>query len=383
MSPPSWLKDLPLSKASEPNLWPPSNNVDYDWDSTTTDEVYNEPDIAEFASTFEKARNRLDYSYHKKLSLTRQMLQDAIMSRVTNNNNDNSSSDPQNPDNNNNINTRPWIVFTAGAMGVGKGYVTMNLHKAGLFPLETFLKVDPDMLKQEIPEMSGYLNQDKASAATKVHRESTHMADIIFEHALLHNLPLLVDGSLRDVEWYKLLFARIRKEFPQYRIAIVHVTATREKIYERAQSRAEKTGRAVPKEVLDDSIEQVPRSVQILSHQADMVHVIANNEGSLLQVESTIIGDQLRASPMTWVEFSKSWEVFSTTNQKADIIEEPSHIMECNMASVWDDTESHEVAKAIWGKAYPNFCPRCSLSCDGQCGRCIHGRSVCACKECH
>ena len=42
---------------------------------------------------------------------------------------------------------RPWVVFTAGPMGVGKSYVLAQLYQRKLFPLDRFIKIDPDMLK--------------------------------------------------------------------------------------------------------------------------------------------------------------------------------------------------------------------------------------------
>ena len=87
-----------------------------------------------------------------------------------------------------------------------KGYVLSSLYQSELFPLDTFLIIDPDKLKTELPEMSGYLKADASTAATKVHRESTQMADILLEYALMNQCNVLVDGSLRDVEYYKNLF---------------------------------------------------------------------------------------------------------------------------------------------------------------------------------
>ena len=133
----------------------------------------------------------------------------------------------------------------------------MNAIRITTPSLIRFIKIDPDMIKGELPELSGYMRSDPESAATKVHRESTMMSDVLFEHALMDSLPMLVDGSLRDVEWYRGLFRRIRNEYPKYRIAIVHVNASRDTIYQRADSRAELTGRVVPRELLDMSIEQV------------------------------------------------------------------------------------------------------------------------------
>lgn len=364
----TWLKNLPVSEASEPDYWPPKNQVNYDWNTPTFD-VYNEPEMKSFSPSFAKAREQLDYSYHHKLALKRQHLQDTILQRVVN-----SASKLPNE-------KRPWIVFTAGAMGVGKGYVISNLHTAGLFPLGSFLKVDPDMLKQELPEMPGYLRQDKESAATKLHRESTQMADILFEYALLNEIPLLVDGSLRDVDYYQTLFDRIREKHPQYRIAIIHVIADGALIHQRAKEREKLTGRAVPKDLLNASIEQVPRSVEILSKKVDALHVISNNEGSPVKLESAEIrnGNALAHAPTSWIEFAKSWDYFDH-HEIAD--SDSSPVMECKMGVAWDDSEAHAAAKAVWGKAYPNLCARCAMTCDGQCGICVHGKHLCECDIC-
>lgn len=362
--PSTWLKNLPDSEAAEPAYWPPKNNVNYDW-NTPTFEIYDEPgEIKSFSPPFAKARERLDYSYHHNLALKRQHLQDAILQRVVNL----SAKLPNEK--------RPWIVFTAGAMGVGKGYVMSNLHSTGVFPLDNFLKIDPDMLKQELPEMPGYLRQDKESAATKLHRESTQMSDVLFEYALLNEIPLLVDGSLRDVDYYQTLLDRIREKHPQYRIAIIHVIADPALIHERAEERAKRTGRAVPKDLLNESIEQVPRSVEILSKKVDALHVISNNEGSPMKLES-----KSAAETTSWSQFAKSWDSFDDNHEIGDD-SSSSPVMECKMRAAWDDPEAHAAAIAVWGKAYPNFCARCAMSCDGQCGMCIHDIHLCSCDIC-
>ena len=156
-------------------------------------------------------------------------------------------------------------VTSALAMAAGKSYALLQLFKRGLFPMKTFVNIDPDKLKSELPEMPGYLQADAESAATKLHRESTQMSEVLFEYALQQSQRMIVDGSLRDVAWYKALFARLRKELPHYRIAIIHVKADREVIYRRAENRAKKTGRVVPRSVLDESIAQVKGCLSSIS----------------------------------------------------------------------------------------------------------------------
>ena len=65
----------------------------------------------------------------------------------------------------------------------------------------------------------------------------------------------------------------------------------------------------------------------------------------------------------------------TNTDQLTDVVVDMKEAFYCE--------QSQAVASDLWKAAYPNFCPRCALSCDGQCGVCIHGRHLCACKICN
>ncbi len=173
----------------------------------------------------------------------------------------------------------PWVVYTAGAMGAGKSYTLKWLDKQGYFPLSTFVSVDPDAIKCELPEMKSFIQSEPRCASTLVHKESGYIAEIAEAAAFDRSFNLLVDGSLRDHQWYRALFRRIRRKHKHYRIAILHVSARPETVYQRAGQRSEATGRVVPKAVLDDALYSVPRSVQLLAPYADFVMEI-NNDGS-------------------------------------------------------------------------------------------------------
>ena len=80
------------------------------------------------------------------------------------------------------------------------------------------------------------------------------LATIANRYALTTNKNIWIDGSLRDAKWYTKVFNDIVARFPHYRIAIIHVHAPAETIYERAERRGEITGRFVPKDTLRQSI---------------------------------------------------------------------------------------------------------------------------------
>jgi hypothetical protein len=390
--------------ATKIDFWPPRNpSSPFDW-KVPTNEAYDVHQHNTFSAAFEKARSKLDYSYHKNPKMDRQTFQDTVLSRVI-------EAVTQKMKQ---TEGRPWIVFTAGKrlfcpksssessptilfsiktnsfnvlfllysftgpMGVGKSYVLSHLFKRDLFPLDGFIKIDPDMLKSELPEMAGYLKVNPETAATKLHRESTQMSDVLFEHSLLSKHNILVDGSLRDVEWYTFLFERLRKEFPDYQLAILYVSATPQTIKDRAKKRAERTGRAVPEELLQESIDQVPKSVAALSPLTDVTFEISNNDGKAMELK------QLGDSVPTWDDFAKTWkpqEEEKSSNEQQESSEHPAMI--CEMTASYDDPEAHATANEIWKKSYPTFCARCALACDGQCGLCIHEIHMCSCKICN
>ena len=86
-----------------------------------------------FQGPFAETRQRLDFSYHVNYSLERQRWQDAIVANVL-------GRDIHRLQ-------RPWIVFTCGAMGSGKGFTMGWLSRVGTFPIENIIRVDPDYFK--------------------------------------------------------------------------------------------------------------------------------------------------------------------------------------------------------------------------------------------
>ena len=70
------------------------------------------------------------------------------------------------------------------------------------------------------------------------HKEAGYVAEILTLVGLQAGKNVLVDGSLRDHEWYQKYFAFLRKEYPMYKLAIIHVVAPRDAVFERAAERA-------------------------------------------------------------------------------------------------------------------------------------------------
>jgi len=262
----------------------------------------------EVVGEFADIRQTLDFDYHGNYFLERQRFQDMIINDTIGGGT---------------VHESPWIIFTAGAMGAGKGHTMEWMSAQGFFPLPDIVHVDPDKFRTELPEWRGYLERDKKSAGSMTHRESGLCVEIAQEAAMRKGKNVWIDGSLRDAEWYTQVFADIRKAHPGYRIAIFHVFADWELVVSRAESRAKSTGRIVPEADLRQSYEQVPRSVQVLCPYADFsAHI--SNDGSEPMLKTTCIGSACIANAIgEWTQirarFASLAELRCTAHAKAYI----------------------------------------------------------------
>jgi Zeta toxin len=86
-----------------------------------------------------------------------------------------------------------------------------------------------------LPEFHMYVNANPELAGDLTRKEAGFIAEILTLAALQGGKNVLQDGSLRDSDWYQTYFERLRREFPKVRHAIIHVTAPREAVFQRAE----------------------------------------------------------------------------------------------------------------------------------------------------
>merc|ERR1712093_214220 len=102
----------------------PSSTFDV---TKSTDENYRLPQKkTSFGGVHAGLRELLDYSYHGTYPSLREQMQDELINHFC------SLADPRGDQ------MLPWAVFTAGAMGAGKGYVTEWMDHQGYIPLKHF-----------------------------------------------------------------------------------------------------------------------------------------------------------------------------------------------------------------------------------------------------
>jgi predicted kinase len=194
--------------------------------SNATTIAFETSDVILSESKYKDIREGLDYVFHDKYTPLRIQWQDTVIDSLLR------SGPPVNCSS-----SSRWIVFTAGAMGVGKSYTIQRLYELELFPLPWFTVVDPDQIRQRLPEFAAWQQQSPALAGERTRKEAGLMAEVLVRAALDRGDHVLVDGTLRDVEWHRHYFAQLRSRYTNLKIAILHVVASKESILKRLKVR--------------------------------------------------------------------------------------------------------------------------------------------------
>ncbi len=116
----------------------------------------------------------LDYNYHQRYSEARQLLHDQLIdlfirTRVQDHRFDNVTCE---------VPLENWIVFMAGPMGAGKGHTIQWLHQEGRFPLDAFVNVDPDAIRELLPEFNGYNDYNAGQMGYLTQKEVGYISEV-------------------------------------------------------------------------------------------------------------------------------------------------------------------------------------------------------------
>src|SRR5438874_6067973 len=153
-----------------------------------TETLYKNFNKKDFHGPYKKYRAIMDYEYFDNYIAERQRLQDKIIEK----------SIPQI----NNKTRRPWILFTCGCFGAGKSHSMKYLDSIGYINLRDFIYIDPDRIKYELPESDDFIKYDPVKAGSLLHKESTYISLLIQYVLFDKGYPMIVDGSMKDVDWH-------------------------------------------------------------------------------------------------------------------------------------------------------------------------------------
>lgn len=184
-----------------------------------------------------------------KLTPERQKLHDSIKAKTL-------DRVPRVPDD-----EKPIAVLMMGAPASGKSTLAKRIPEA------RFVRVDPDGIKEKLPEYHEAMAGNAKNAAAMVHEESSHLAKQIREEAISGRKNLLVDGTGKNAETYGALIKRLQGEGYHVRVMMAHLD--KDEGMRRMKARADVTGRYVPDEFVNEAYEKIPRNFPHLAGLAD------------------------------------------------------------------------------------------------------------------
>jgi predicted ABC-type ATPase len=154
---------------------------------------------------------------------------------------------------------QPTMTFLGGGSGAGKGSIT-DPSKGGVVQFRPgSIKVDSDEAKRAIPEYRQLLDDDNPIAAAFVHEESSDMAAAALAESLERGFDTILDGTGdSSIEKLAAKVAKARQQGAR-RVTSEYVTIDIDEAVRRATSRAQRTGREVPLDVIQGTHESVSR----------------------------------------------------------------------------------------------------------------------------
>lgn len=144
---------------------------------------------------------------------------------------------------------KPVCILMGGGSASGKGTLR---HQMLLPRLESVgIKVgiaDPDDIKEQMPEYKPFKEQNIQTAAARVHRESSDINREAINALIDNKKNFMWDGTMKDIRSYLPVIEKLKKA--GYHVQIVGADVPTEMALERSHSRAKRTGRDVPDDII-------------------------------------------------------------------------------------------------------------------------------------
>ena len=145
----------------------------------------------------------------------------------------------------------PYTLFMAGGSGVGKSTILAELAKRGELPPNS-VYINPDDIKEMLPEYEELVNRGSKYAAFAAHEESSTISKKILDQARLRGYNVILDGTGDSIEPGKFM-EKIQDDLDSGRYSkVILVDAPTDEALARATTRAEEKGRWIAPRLLRD-----------------------------------------------------------------------------------------------------------------------------------
>lgn len=175
---------------------------------------------------------------------------------------------------------KPVAIVMMGGGGAGKGTLINSI----VHDHEDFVHVDPDEVKQELPEYKEAMNITTVDgtpvtakdAAWMAHEESGDVAEKMREKAMDNRQNMILDGTGKNAQKYADKIKKLKEK--GYHVRLMYAHTDMDEAVSRAAGRADRSGRYVPHEVLQDAHMKIPGNFEYVARHADDFHLFESKK---------------------------------------------------------------------------------------------------------
>lgn len=142
---------------------------------------------------------------------------------------------------------------------------------------DTFVNVNPDDVKEKMPEYNAALAASAKDAAWMAHVESSDVAQEVYNQALNGGMNLIVDGTGKNGEKHRRRIQTLKDEGYEIQMLMPHITL--EVAIPRIKKRANRTGRFVPDNVAIEQYTKIPGNFEASARMADSFKLFDTSMG--------------------------------------------------------------------------------------------------------
>jgi predicted ABC-type ATPase len=147
-----------------------------------------------------------------------------------------------------------------------------------------YVKVDPDEVKDRLPEFAlAVANSDKLAAARAHEESSTAIAEKIKDRAIEGGYNVMLDGTGKNGKKYLAMVQRLKERGYEVRVIMPHISVAEGVMA--AEKRAHRSGRFVPLDFIRQAYEVIPHNFEQVARLADSA-VLADAEPDRLGARS-------------------------------------------------------------------------------------------------
>lgn len=220
---------------------------------------------------------------------------------------------------------QPLVIFLGGGSASGKTSISKLLLQSFANDQEQVIHIDSDAIKSALPEYIPFLQENPNTTASRLHEESSDVAEMLFTKSLEQKLNILLDGTMKSAGRAERLIEMARVH--GYQVSAVIADVSLEEALNRAEKRYIIEQRRVPEHVIRESHQMVPVTVKQIENKVDSLYLYDTTERHPTQFLVKDHGEILLMNEDRLAEFYNK-AVSKSTQDKWIQLKEPQQLLE-------------------------------------------------------